>query len=263
MLRTLIFALATTVALPAAAQNTCVFANDGECDEEQYGGGGFCEAGTDTNDCQAAITQASPQATTAPQAGAGDNSCVFANDGECDEEQYGGGGFCEAGTDTNDCRAQITDAGPQTETTAPVDAGNNSCEYANDNECDEARFGGQGYCADGTDATDCTQLRAGLNDDSCSFANDGECDEFRFGGTGSCQDGTDRADCTAWQTQQEVGFLERAEALNVDQRVVTLLGNNTCRWSYDDECDDPNFGGTGACEAGTDAMDCVGQKPVN
>ena len=113
------------------------------------------------------------------------------------------------------------------------------------------------------DTTDCTQLSAGLDDDSCIFANDAECDEYRYNGSGACQDGTDITDCTAWQVEREADFLERASALGLNPVVQTLLGNNTCRWSYDDECDDPNFGGAGACEVGTDAMDCVEQKPLN
>lgn len=139
----------------------------------------------------------------------------------------------------------------------------NSCEYAGDNECDEVRYGGQGYCEDGTDTNDCTLLAAGINDDSCTFANDGECDEYRYNGTGACQDGSDRTDCEDWQVSREATFLERATAIGINTATLNLLGDNTCRWSYDDECDDVNFGGTGACAAGTDAMDCVAAKPVN
>jgi len=135
-----------------------------------------------------------------------------------------------------------------------------TCEYANDNECDEVRYGGQGYCDAGTDTTDCSLVSAGVNDDSCSFANDGECDEFRFGGTGACQDGSDRTDCEAWVVERELTFLERAAAISLPDATVSRLGDNTCRWSYDDECDDINFGGTGACEPGTDAMDCLESK---
>ncbi|MCC6001495.1 MAG: trypsin-like serine protease [Pararhodobacter sp.] len=34
------------------------------------------------------------------------------------------------------------------------------------------------------------------------------------------------------------------------------LGDDSCRWANDRECDDPQFGGTGACAPGTDASDC-------
>lgn len=132
-----------------------------------------------------------------------------------------------------------------------------SCEYSNDNECDETRYGGQGYCDAGTDTSDCSLLSAGIADDSCIFANDGECDEYRYAGTGSCQDGSDTTDCAAWVVERETNFLERAAALGTDTSLIQLLGDNTCRWAYDNECDDLNFGGTGACDTGTDAMDCL------
>ncbi len=138
-------------------------------------------------------------------------------------------------------------------------AAQNSCEYANDNECDEARYGGQGYCDDGTDTNDCSLLSIGANNDSCTFANDGECDEYRFAGTGSCQDGSDRTDCAAWVIQRESDFLDRARALGVGSLDIGNLGDNTCRWSNDGECDDVFFGGTGACDRGTDATDCLAE----
>ncbi len=132
-----------------------------------------------------------------------------------------------------------------------------SCEYANDNECDEDRYGGQGYCDAGTDTTDCTLMRAGIADDSCAFANDNECDEYRYNGSGACQDGSDTSDCAAWQVQREADFLERARALGIAPQTINELGNNTCRWNNDDECDDILYGGTGACDPGTDATDCL------
>ncbi|MDC1397679.1 trypsin-like serine protease [Octadecabacter sp.] len=132
-----------------------------------------------------------------------------------------------------------------------------SCEYANDNECDEARYGEQGYCDDGTDTTDCRLLSAGITDNSCEFANDGECDEYRYNSTGACVDGSDTNDCAIWQTQRESEFMERAQALNLPVLTIGRLGNNTCRWSNDGECDDPDIGGSGACNPGTDATDCI------
>ena len=132
-----------------------------------------------------------------------------------------------------------------------------TCDYANDNECDEARFGGQGYCDEGTDTTDCSLLSAGIADDSCEWANDGACDESRYAGSGACQDGSDTTDCAAWLVEREATFLERAQALGLDADSIANLGDNSCRWSYDDECDDNRYGGTGYCDTGTDAMDCL------
>lgn len=134
-----------------------------------------------------------------------------------------------------------------------------SCDYARDNECDEARYGGQGYCDTGTDTTDCRLIAQGIEDNTCQFANDNECDEYQYGGTGACLDGSDTNDCAFWQIQRETDFLDRARALGLPDVTTSSLGNNTCRWSYDGECDDINFGGTGACDQGTDAMDCVTQ----
>ncbi|MEM7444042.1 MAG: trypsin-like serine protease [Pseudomonadota bacterium] len=34
------------------------------------------------------------------------------------------------------------------------------------------------------------------------------------------------------------------------------VGNDSCRWAHDMECDDIRFNGTGACPEGTDASDC-------
>ena len=53
--------------------NSCVFANDGSCDEPED-----CQVGTDTTDCGASAAAAPP-----PESAPGDDSCVFANDGMC------------------------------------------------------------------------------------------------------------------------------------------------------------------------------------
>ena len=86
-----------------------------------------------------------------------------------------------------------------------IDFGNDSSEWANDGECDDARFAGPGMT--GTpllqvdvmaDATDCRSayqsgqlmvrgVSNGLvdfGDDSGDWANDGECEDMRFEGPG-------------------------------------------------------------------------------
>lgn len=92
-----------------------------------------------------------------------------------------------------------------------VNFGNNSSEYANDGECDDRRFIGQGMAAsldsddNFHDANDCRHLyRNGLiklwnrnqakaatqcsalnfGDDTGEYARDGECDDPRFEGAG-------------------------------------------------------------------------------
>ena len=66
-------------------------------------------------------------------------------------------------------------------------AQSNSCQYANDGECDEpgtwagGSASGIAACSSGTDYTDCNN--------ACRYRNDGECDEPRFCGTGTdCRD---------------------------------------------------------------------------
>ena len=125
----------------------------------------------------------------------------------------------------------------------------NTCQWANDNECDEPRYAGTGACENGTDANDCRaeaaawqrlmdavprDIRAALGSDTCRWANDLECDDPNYGGTGACQPGTDASDC----------------------RALAIGGDDTCRWANDNECDEPGLG-TGVCTSGTDTTDCA------
>ena len=79
-----------------------------------------------------------------PRPAAGDDSCRYANDGECDE-----GTWCAVGTDSTDCSgAQGAGSNNGGGGSDPA----NSCRYAYDNECDEPS-----HCAPGTDTYDCSQ----------------------------------------------------------------------------------------------------------
>ena len=77
-----------------------------------------------------------------------DDSCRWANDGECDDPTVPGAitGVCPPGTDTTDCSRVGPNAG-----------GPNSCRWANDGECDDPNVPGHvtSACAPGTDANDC------------------------------------------------------------------------------------------------------------
>ena len=154
----------------------------------------------------------------------------------------------------------------------PAMAQGNTCQWAHDGECDEPRYNGTGACDDGTDAADCqatgtipvggsTLVPGGAGtvgtalaapspdvsgDDSCRWALDGECDESRYGGTGACPAGSDTTDCTGGGTQAGGGF----------SPLPSDLGDDSCQWAHDGECDDTRYGGTGACRPGTDASDC-------
>tara|TARA_R110002074_G_scaffold1925_14_gene11651 strand:+ start:889 stop:2226 length:1338 start_codon:yes stop_codon:yes gene_type:complete len=180
-------------------------------------------------------------------------------------------------------------------TAAPAQAQANTCQWANDNECDEPRYNGTGACQNGTDANDCraeasawqrlldavpSPIRGQLGTDSCRWANDNECDDPNFGGTGACQPGTDATDCRAlaiggdnscqWANDNEcdepgigLGVCTSGTDTN-DCRSVAFLRNrsNTCETAFNSICDEPGSG-TGSCAANTDTADCVGrQRPV-
>jgi hypothetical protein len=90
----------------------------------------------------------SPPAAGGGGSGSCDNTCRYANDGECDDGSQGGTQYCELGTDSNDCGG--CGGGPP-----PPPACDNTCRYANDGECDDGSQGGTQYCNLGTDSNDC------------------------------------------------------------------------------------------------------------
>jgi protease YdgD len=119
----------------------------------------------------------------------------------------------------------------------PAQRGNDTCRWANDNECDDPDIG-TGACPMGTDYSDCWRLRQGVEDDSCQWARDGECDEPNFG-TGACVQGSDRTDCgdIAWMRNQ----------------------TDSCATAFNDVCEEPGRG-DGSCRPRTDRSDCHGRN---
>lgn len=232
MLRRLpLLALATLLAAPALADDSCEYANDNECDEAQFGGTGACDPGTDSFDCAVLA------------AGRSDDSCDWANDGECDEPRFDGVTTeCRDGTDATDCRGVPTREAALDSLFDLLPAnirdqlGTDSCDYALDLQCDDAAFGGTGACDPGTDASDCRGLAAG-GDETCEYAGDGECDEPGFG-TGVCADGTDTLDCGT------VAYLRNRD--------------DTCNLAFDGQCNEPE-GGDGQCAPLSDSADCLGR----
>ncbi|MBM4282493.1 MAG: hypothetical protein FJ137_17655 [Deltaproteobacteria bacterium] len=155
--------------------DSCEFALDQFCDEPD-----LCPPGTDATDCanssgdicldfgwygdgtcDSFCPQPDPDCAGG---GGGSDTCVWANDNECDEPV-----LCEPGTDTTDCSGGGGGSG-------------DTCVWANDNECDEPNL-----CASGTDTTDCS---GGGSGDTCIWANDNFCDEPDL-----CAPGTDTTDC--------------------------------------------------------------------
>lgn len=111
----------------------------------------------------------------------GNDTCRWANDGECDDPDIGTGA-CTLGTDHSDCR-RIRERRED-----------DSCRWARDGECDEPGFG-TGACTQGTDRTDCGDIAWLRNqNDTCATSFNGVCEEPGRG-DGSCAARTDRSDC--------------------------------------------------------------------
>lgn len=187
----LAIALATTIALPAAAQqidfgdDASPWANDGECDDPRFQGPGMTttplldsDRGHDATDCRNAFNAGQvtlvggtpPSGTTGkptpgqqPTAGGinfGDDSGQWANDGECDDRRFVGQGMATVlsweyvGRDATDCR-RLSDSG--------------AIRLWNWTEAQAA--------------TQCAAIDFG--NDSGPYPNDGECDDPRFDGPGA------------------------------------------------------------------------------
>ena len=132
----------------------------------------------------------------------GTDTCLWANDGECDDPGIGTGA-CDRGTDYSDCWR------------IAADVEDNSCQWANDGECDEPRYG-TGACTQGTDRNDCGDLRLlRFQTDVCVTAFDGVCNEPGLG-NGTCEARTDRADCIG----RERPMLINDHFFGFDDRVI-------------------------------------------
>jgi len=344
--------LATSLVTPALAQKTTKndtptatasdidfgddssqWANDGECDDPRFTGEGSAselvddDILKDATDCKAAFeagtvtfegesttatTDAAPR--TVDDIAFGDDSSDWANDGECDDPRFKGEGAAteqlteDVMKDATDCKAAF-EAGTVTladgsdgsdgssvadiAIATPVDAidfGDDSSEWAKDEECDDPRFVGAGAAAEQLDADilkDATDCRAAyeagtvtladegdipvtvsvddidFGDDTSEWANDGECDDPRFAGAGSATElldadiGKDATDCQAALNAGTVSYVgEGGGSADID------YGDDSSEWAKDGECDDPRFTGTGVAaevldqDIGKDATDC-------
>ena len=123
-------ACATTVANGIDfGNNTSEYANDGECDDPRFVGGGMATSlnndniGLDAADCMALIaasrirlqrTRADWDPVQCRSIDYGDNSSRWARDGECDDPRFTGPGIDDimlaedAQSDAQDCRALCT-----------------------------------------------------------------------------------------------------------------------------------------------------------
>lgn len=158
--------------------------------------------------------------------------------------------------------------------TADIDFGDDTSQWANDGECDDPRFAGTGSATElldadkGHDATDCkaavaagtvtfkaestaatpadtpaetTTATAALpdfGDDSSEWANDGECDDPRFTGPGSAAEllDVDRMhDATDCRTAFEDGKVTLADETKTDTQTATTANPMDSRINFGDD----------------------------
>lgn len=234
---------AGTVTLKAGASATEIdfgddsgaWTNDGECDDPRFIGTGSAvelvdaDLRKDASDCRAAYEAGSVRYVgDASAIDYGDDSSDWAKDGECDDPRFSGRGVAselidaDLRHDATDCRAAVA-AGTATYNGETVvravpafDYGGDWSDWANDGECDDPRFIGEGtnkkLLADDLagDATDCRALEAegrvsirtvyspayaagapydsshiDFGDNSSSYSDDEQCDDPRFEGPGA------------------------------------------------------------------------------
>ncbi len=156
--------------------NSSDWANDNECDDPRFTGTGMTstplldeDAYHDANDCRVAYNAGTLSLADPTGVNFGNNSSDWANDGECDDPRFVGANMAstlldeDMGADAVDCRALfVTGSISLRGAKSDVYFGDNSSDWANDNECDDPRFVGNGMTqtplleADrGHDANDC------------------------------------------------------------------------------------------------------------
>ena len=141
----------------------------------------------------------------------------------------------------------------------------NTCQFADDGECDDGRPGAvSAACGSGTDCNDCGGGGGGpaCNDDNngCQFANDDVCDEDN--GVGACPDGSDGADCGACVVDNGGGGGDdNGNGNGNDDGLPTCTESDNSCYPFDGACDEE--GSDAVCDAGTDAFDCGRCDDVN
>ena len=187
----------------------------------------------------------------------GEDSSIWANDGECDDPRFIGEGM-SAGPRQADIRADATDCA------AAFDAGKVTLDPA----MADTQFPADRPAKPGT-AVESDPGEIDFGSDTSPWANDGECDDPRFTGEGMSpqpQDSDIMADATDCQTLYEAFRIEYA-ATGADQPPKPAVGGidfgaDTSAWAKDGECDDPRFTGQGMSgqpqdsDLFADATDC-------
>jgi hypothetical protein len=158
---------------------------DGECDDPRFEGEevafGAEDMRHDATDCRTLMYQGAitfggePEVMIQDGIDFGDDFGGYAGDGECDDTRFSGPGMASAdsfsadniGHDATDCFALYNDGRIVLQTLQIIDGidfGDNSSDWADDGECDDPRFIGEGMASSQLeedalrDAADCRSL---------------------------------------------------------------------------------------------------------
>lgn len=239
---------------PDFGDDASSFANDGECDDPRFAGSGMTDTLLiasdrmhDATDCETAWDAGTlhlADDTSGQTPDFGDDSSSYSNDDECDDPRFEGEGMTSTTLLESDRKADATDC------QAAWDAG-------------KLQWATKGV----DDLVDTSGVDFG--DDASLFANDGECDDPRFAGDGMTSTTLidsdrmhDATDCEAAWAVGELHMADEALETTVDISEVDF-GDDASMFANDDECDDPRFAGKGMTETTLiesdrmhDATDC-------
>ncbi len=185
----LVGAVLTVLVLPSHAQvefgdDRSEWANDGECDDPRFVGGGMADVlldedlYADATDCRNLFDAGRIRLRTSSGVEFGDNRSEWSNDGECDDPRFVGDDMADVlldedlYADASDCRSLFEsgriqlrdDQSSRTVSADGIDFGDDSGEWTHDGECDDPRFVGDGMASvlldedRLADATDCRTL---------------------------------------------------------------------------------------------------------
>jgi hypothetical protein len=207
-------------------------------------------------------------ADSAPAIAFGDDSSVWAHDGECDDPRFEGRGMSantpldeDLGHDASDCaRAHAegrirlkADASPELSETT----GDDAIQFV----VDERPTGD-------APAADASSSDIDYGDDSGVWVNDGECDDPRFSGVGVAASTNrrnlmrDASDCRAAVAAGRAAYTGELPPAFEGEHDGVDFGDNSSDYAFDDMCDDPRFSGSGVTEGASrsgerrDAADC-------
>lgn len=213
-------------------------ANDGYCDDPRFEGPGMADSlkpnnvKNDAFDCRRAYLLERTIWLTPASRIFGDDSGVFANDGECDDPRFKGPGMASSldrdslGRDRHDCELLLEKGQVQWVEINIDEFGNNSGVLSYNGYCNDLRFEGPGMAN--------SLLRKDV--------------------------ARDAFDCARAHLEKRIKWVEWAK---IPDNSPIEFGENSGAFPYDGECDDPRFEGLGMADSlswgnvAKDASDCA------